>query len=173
MPNGIETLYHYKNYLFIGSNTGVIILDNSDPAAPVYTASFIHLQSCDPVVVENNYAYATLRGGTGCRSNINQLDVIDISNIEKPRLVNTIPMLEPRGLSISNSRLFVCDRDWLKSYDAFDANNLIALGKFKLRGCFDIIPDQNKLIVSHSSGISQYDTSSIPIAFMSKIAVLP
>ena len=39
------------------------------------------MTSCDPVVVQGDYAFVTLRGGTECQGFSNQLDIIDISTL--------------------------------------------------------------------------------------------
>ena len=63
----IETLFAYNKKLFVGSTSGVFIYDITDPAFPQYKSQFTHLRSCDPVVVQGDYAYVTLRNTTQCR----------------------------------------------------------------------------------------------------------
>ena len=105
---GIETIFPYKDNLFIGSQSGMIIYDNADPAFPTHLSTFEHIVSCDPVVVENDIAYVTLRGGSGCRNDFsNQLDVIDISELSNPKLLKSYPMTNPHGLGIENGTLFI------------------------------------------------------------------
>jgi len=48
---GIETLFPIDDYLFIGSQTGVFIYDNSNPLYPQYLSEFTHARSCDPAVM--------------------------------------------------------------------------------------------------------------------------
>jgi hypothetical protein len=60
---GIETIFPYKDKLFIGSNTGMHIYDNANPEKPERLAIFNHARACDPVVVERDIAYVTLRQG--------------------------------------------------------------------------------------------------------------
>ncbi len=60
----IETIFPYQDKLFIGGQEGMYIYDNTDPANPIQISRFSHVKSCDPEVVEGNYAYVTLRGGT-------------------------------------------------------------------------------------------------------------
>jgi len=172
LANGIETLFQYKNYLFIGANDGIYIYDNQTPSAPFYISSFSHVQSCDPVVVANDIAYATLRGGNSCRTGANQLDIIDLKDIYQPQLVNSINMSNPKGLGISSNDLFVCDQNNLIHYDITDRINIKEIDRVSIYGCYDVIPLPNKLIVSHVNGISQYDTTRSPISFISDIATL-
>ena len=49
---GIETIFSHDQYLFIGSQNGIFIYDNSNPQFPTKVGSLLHARSCDPVVVE-------------------------------------------------------------------------------------------------------------------------
>lgn len=169
LQSGIETLHQYNNYLFIGANDGVHIFDNSDPAEPIYVSSFSHVQSCDPVVVQGNFAYATLRSGTNCRFGTNQLDVIDISDITNPRLVRSYPMTSPRGLGIAGTNLFVCDHNKLRTFDISEPGKLIDLDTINADICYDVIPSQGTLLISNANGLSQYDYSRVPLNYVSNI----
>ncbi|HEX6848591.1 MAG TPA: hypothetical protein VF144_16515, partial [Chitinophagaceae bacterium] len=62
----IETIYPFKNKLFMGSSNGMFIFDISNPAAPVPEGSVQHFRACDPVVADDTYAFVTLRAGTFC-----------------------------------------------------------------------------------------------------------
>jgi hypothetical protein len=157
----IETIFPYKDKLFIGSQTGMHIYDNANPASPVHISTFAHVRSCDPVVVDDNYAYVTLRNGNTCGGFTNQLDVVDISSLATPKLVKSYPMGNPHGLGLDNKTLFICDGTFgLKVYDASDP---LAIDKAQLSTkpghAFDVIPYDNIAIVTGTNGISQYDYS--------------
>ena len=62
--NGIETIYPKDHYLFLGTQRGMYIFDVATPTAPVQVSFYGHMVSCDPVVVQGDYAYVTLRGST-------------------------------------------------------------------------------------------------------------
>ncbi len=160
---GIETIFPYKDNLFLGTQSGMIIYDNSDPDLPTHMSTISHIVSCDPVVVENDLAYVTLRGGTGCRNTAsNQLDVIDISDLKNPKLLVSHPMTNPHGLGIDNGTLFICEGSaGLKVFDASDTykipKNLLAYyGDFD---AFDVIPYNNNLIMIGNDGLYQFDYS--------------
>lgn len=161
---GIETLFPYGEYLFIGANAGMFILDNSNPVAPALIAEFEHAQSCDPVFVTDDIAYVTLRSGNWCQGFTNQLDVIDVSDIDDPRLIRTHQMQNPHGLSVVDETLFLCEGPWgLKVFDVEDPR---AIGDNQLEHVtglhgFDVIALDNgsHLIVVGQEGIYQYNSS--------------
>lgn len=118
---GIETIFPYQDKLFIGSNSGMFIYDNSNPAEPSFLSSFAHARACDPVFVKDNYAYVTLRDGSICEGFNNQLDLVDITDITAPVLVKSYAMDNPHGLSIKDNTLFICEGEsGLKSFDITD-----------------------------------------------------
>ncbi|MFT4092990.1 MAG: hypothetical protein QM640_05070 [Niabella sp.] len=57
----VETIFPYRDKLFIGSQTGMYVFDISDPQFPREQGQVEHFRACDPVVANNNYAYVTLR----------------------------------------------------------------------------------------------------------------
>ncbi|HEY0750025.1 MAG TPA: hypothetical protein VGD26_02650, partial [Chitinophagaceae bacterium] len=81
LPWGIETIYPFKDNLFIGSTSGMYIFSISNPDNPVQVGQFAHARSCDPVIADDNYAYVTLRSGSECLGYTNQLDVVAVNNI--------------------------------------------------------------------------------------------
>lgn len=157
---GIETIFPYKDKLFIGSTTGMFIYDNRNPSSPTFISEFTHARSCDPVVAEENLAYVTLRSGGQCAGNQNQLDIIDITSLMNPVLIKTYFMQEPFGVGVDGTTVFVCDgRAGLKIYNASDPRNLQLLGHFPMPDCYDIIPLGKIAIVVAKDGVHQLDYS--------------
>lgn len=160
----VETLFPYENNLFVGSRTGMYILDLASPAQPSIISLYSHLRSCDPVVVEGEYAYVTLRSGSACEGFTNQLEVIDISNLKNPTIVKTYQMTNPHGLGIDQGTLFICDgSDGLKVYDATDVSRISEnqLAHDKSINAFDVIPYQQVAMIIGKDGLYQYDYSDI------------
>jgi hypothetical protein len=160
----METLYRLGDHLFVGTTSGMIIYDIKNPAKPEFVSDFNHANACDPVVVENNIAYVTLRTGNACQGFSNQLDVIDISNISNPKLLKSYPMFNPYGLGIDNGTLFICDgADGLKIYDARNPlaiqSNQIA--HFKNIDTYDVIPLGDILVLIGQDGLFQYRYSDL------------
>ncbi len=156
----IETLFPYEQKLFLGSTTGMYIYSLSDPSNPEYISVFWHASSCDPVVVEGNLAYVTLRAGNLCGDNLSQLDVIDISDIFNPKLLKEYPMEEPYGLGIDDNILFVCDGD--AGLKVYDASNPLLIDQRKIAqygdiNAWDVIPMEGVLIMIGTDGLYQYD----------------
>lgn len=158
---GIETIYPFKENLFIGSNTGMFIYNLQNPAAPQKTGSFAHAFACDPVIADDTHAYVTLRSGTNCRASINQLDVLDITNLQSPSLLKTYPLTNPHGLSKDGNLLFVCDgKDGLRVYNAATPTNLVLLKHFKGFEAYDVIAWNNNALVVTKTALLQFDYSN-------------
>jgi hypothetical protein len=161
---GIETMFLSGNTMFLGTTNGMLTYDVTDVTKPVYISNFWHATGCDPVVVQNNRAYVTIRGGNACGSVINRLDVLDITNIKTPALLRSYNMTGPYGLGISGDVLFVCDGTaGLKVYNAADpyliSEHLIAT--FKDINAFDVIPLGKSLLMIGSDGFYQYDYTNL------------
>lgn len=157
----IETIYPFSNRLFIGSATGMFIFNIDDPASPFKMSSFEHARSCDPVVADGNYAYVTLRSGVMCAGNVNQLDVINVSDLFNPSLVRTYPLSNPNGLAKDGNLLFVCDgAEGLKVFNAENPAELRLVRQIKGQNTYDAIAWNDVLLVVGSEGIVQYDYSN-------------
>ena len=169
----IETIYPFNNKLFIGSTTGMFIYDITNPATPVSQGQFSHARRCDPVIADGNYAYVTLRGGSACGGNTNQLDVVNISNINSPTLAKTYAMDGPYGLSKDNKTLFICDgKAGLKMYDADNPLNIALKKTVSGIETYDAIAFNGNLLVVAKDGLYQYGYSyPATLDFKSKISV--
>jgi hypothetical protein len=171
---GAETLFPYNGYLFIGTQTGMLIYNLSNPEKPTYQSRYNHIVSCDPVVVQGNYAYVTLHTNASsnrCNRGVNNLEVIDISNIDFPQLKKTVTMTQPLGLGVDGNSLFVCDKG-LKVFDITKPLELTQTKYFTGFSGFDVIPYNKNLILVANEGIYQYDyTNTADIKLISQIAV--
>lgn len=158
-----ETIYSYKDKLFIGTATGAYTYDNKDPQKPVFISKIEHVRSCDPVVVENDTAYITLRDGSTCRGGVNELDAVDLADIKNQKILKTYPLENPWGLAIKDNILFVCDyNNGIKIFNAQDPKNLIEITTIPIKKAKDIIINENNLgIVVTDDGIHEYDFSGL------------
>ena len=158
---GIETIYPFKNKLFIGSSTGMFVYDISNPSSPVREGQFQHARACDPVIADGDYAYVTLHTGTSCGGTANVLDVINVSNLAAPALLRSYSMTNPQGLAKAGNLLFVCDgKDGLKMYDASNPGSIILKKQITGIETYDAIAWNNDLIVVAKDGLYQYDYSN-------------
>lgn len=169
---GIETIYPFKGNLFIGSQTGMLIYRTVNPAQPVHAGSFAHVRVCDPVIADDNYAYVTLRSGVACGGFTNQLDVVNIQNLQSPKLVKSYPLTNPHGLSKDGNTLFICDgAAGLKVFDATDVNSIKLLQTISGIDAYDVITVNGIAIVVTKAGLQQYDyTNRSNVTLLSSIS---
>ncbi|MEZ5024184.1 MAG: hypothetical protein R2728_13165 [Chitinophagales bacterium] len=173
---GVETLFPYDNYLFVGANNGMHILDITDPIHPNHISTYSNITSCDPVVVQNDIAYVTLRSGNECQNFTNQLEIIDVSDKSNPTWLKTYEMFNPHGLGVTNNNLlFICDgAEGLKVYDNEDYLDLQMLQHYNDINAYDVIPYYGNLLMIGSDGFYQYDYSDINNIYqISHIPVTP
>ncbi len=153
----IETIFNRGNHLFLGSKSGMYIYDITVPEIPKFVSEFQHGTACDPVVVDGDYAYVTLRGGNSCGATESGLFIIDISTIATPVLTKMYSLDSPYGLGIKGEKLFVCDGDsGLKVFDKTDVNNLVKINHFKNIVTFDVIPREDSLLMIGDGILYQY-----------------
>lgn len=160
----IETIFPRGNTLFLGSMTGMHIYGVTDPINPTWLSSIQHVQACDPVVADDEYAYVTIRDGNACAGTVNDLLVIDIQQLTSPVLRHTYQMFNPHGLGISGETLFICDGDeGLKVYDATDVSKITAnlVAHFPDIHAFDVIPLGDVLLMIGKDGFYQYDYTDL------------
>lgn len=169
----IETIFPFRDKLFIGSQNGMFIYNINNPDKPASAGQFSHVQSCDPVIADDNYAYVTLRSGTACQGFTNQLEILKLNNLTDPQLMKTYPFTNPHGLSKDGNLLFICDGgDGLKIYNASDVSNLQLIKQFLNLETYDVIAFNNKALVVAKDGLYQYDYSDINnIHLISKLSI--
>ncbi len=159
----IETIYPFKNNLFIGSQNGMFIYNLNNAAMPALTGSFSHARLCDPVIADDNYAYITLHSSEDvCVGTQNELDVVNITNLSAPVLLKQINLTKPQGLAKDGNTLFVCDDNaGLRIFDAIDPANPLLKQTLSIAGAYDIICNNGVAIISAKGGLYQYDYSNV------------
>ena len=169
--NNVETIFSYKNNMFMGTPTGLVIFSVENPLEPVFMSWISHVVGCDPVVVEDDIAYVTIHAGNNCGQNFNELYIYNVSNVKNPSLIASYAMTKPKGLGIDNGTLFVCD-DGLKIFNAANPQTMMANRLVHYAGMegYDVIPFDNVLMMIAEDGLYQYDYSDInAIGFLSKL----
>ena len=176
MSWNVETIFSYKDNLFFGTTTGMMIYSVKDPLKPVYQSSISHAYACDPVVVDNDLAYVTIHSGSICdvSAGENSLIIVDVKDIKNPTEIVTYKMKSPKGLGIDDVKLFLCD-DCLKIFSiGKDPQKLMSglITHYQGMDGYDVIPYNNTLMMIADNGLYQYDYSNInDIKQLSKIEI--
>ena len=158
-----ETLFQLNDLLFVGSTTGMLMYDVASPSNPDYINSINHFRSCDPVVADADYAYVTLRGGTNCFTETNELQIIAISDPQNLEVVSRQVMFNPHGLAIHEDFLIVCDGGaGLKVLNVEDRVNPEVVTTESIPFAYDIIVDYPNAVVVGEGVIYQYNLSALP-----------
>ena len=173
-----ETIYAEGNHLFIGTQSSMIVMDVTNPSSPIETSTYNHPNSCDPVLPIGSIAYLTLRTAdfTGCSGDENTLEVLDISDINSPELISTIPMTSPYGLTMINNKLYVGEgMNGMSIFDAADPANPVLIQTNTSIVAYDVIEHPsfpNRILTTSDFGLSQYEVNSLTMEmiFLSEIA---
>nr|WP_321236631.1 hypothetical protein [uncultured Psychroserpens sp.] len=150
----IETLFNYKQYLYIGSQNGMYIYSVQNPETPEYLSDVQHFTACDPVVANATHAYVTLHADIGCGTIINVLEIYDVTNVLQPVLISSRDLTKPIGLGLYNDYLIVCD-DEVKIFDISNPENTTLVHAIN-RNAFDVIVNNDTLILIGTNGLYQY-----------------
>lgn len=191
VPWDVETLFSYGEYLYIGAEGGVYIYNKPTPSQGMeLKATYSHVRSCDPVVVEDGFAYVTLNNGSTCRiqDGRNALEVLDVQDPLNPKISensngeeNSKNMIDPKGLGVDGDILFVCDgAGGLKVFDINKTENnetnqttvdltFNRASTISEVDCYDVIPYQKNLIVSNGDDVRQFDYSSLPMVELGRV----
>ena len=169
----VETIFYYKDYMFLGTPTGMSIFSVEDPLRPERMSTTWHINGCDPVVVEDDIAYVTIHSGNTCGQNNNVLIVYDVSDVKSPKMLVSYAMTKPKGLGVDNGTLFVCD-DGLRVFDASEPQMIMAreLAHYSGMEGYDLIPYNKVLMMIADDGLYQYDYTDVKkISQLSKISI--
>jgi len=168
----IETIFNRNEYLFLGSMRGMYIYDITLPATPQFVSEFQHGTACDPVVVDDQYAYITLRAGNSCGALDSSLQIVDITDVYNPELKKSYSMDNPYGLGIKDNLLFICDgTSGFKVYNKTDIENLELLDHFKDINTFDVIPLEERLLMIGENELFQYEYSDNGLDLLSRFSL--
>lgn len=156
---GIETIFGYKDKVFIGGQTGMQIYDVAKDGSPVYLSDYQHATACDPVIANDEYAYVTTRSGWECGAlrDVDLLTTLNISNIRNPYVTSTYSLSSPRGLVFFKGDLFVGQgQDGLVQFDLTDPSNPALVKTYPNIAANDMISLGNTMIITRNEGIFQF-----------------
>ena len=166
----IETLFSYKEYLYIGSQNGMFIYSVQNPEVPEFLSEAQHFTACDPVVANYTHAFVTLHANIGCGTTINALEIYDVTDVTNPVLISTRNLTQPIGLGLYNDYLFVCD-DEVKIFDVSNPENSILVNSIN-RNAFDVIISNNLLILIGENGLYQYSLNPNNIEEINELSTI-
>lgn len=166
----IETLFSFKDYLFIGSQSAMFIYDITNREFPEELSQSRHFTSCDPVVANDKNAYVTLHANTNCQGLVNELQTYDIEDVENPILLNTRDLTSPKGLSLfGDNYLLVCDGT-VKIFDISNPEDSRYIDEIPTENSIDIIIRDNQAFIISEDSIDQYELDSANIESFTKIS---
>ena len=173
----VETVFIADHHLYVGTSNGMHILDLVNPSSPNLLSTYQHITACDPVVVEGNRAYVTLRSGNTCGGTQDLLEVINIANKYNPWRLSSFSMTEPYGLGIDQGILFVCEgKHGLKVYDATYETSITShmIAAFPGIHAYDVIPLDDFLFMIGEDGFYIYDYSDLNnISILGSLPISP
>ena len=148
----IETLFSYRNYLYIGSRNGMFIYGVDSPEFPEQLSSVQHFSDL------------------GCNGFVNQLEVYDVTDVLNPVLINVRELTFPKGLGLYGDYLIVCD-DEIKIFDVSNpAESTLVHAIDKL--AFDVIIQGDLLIAVGETGVYQYSLDAQDITNTSQLSTI-
>ena len=159
----METIYPHGEQVFIGTRNSMMIIDVTDPAAPLHRSSFWHATSCDPVFPVDDVAYVTLRTGdfSNCPGDINAIVVLDITNLNNPVEVQEVEMESPYGMAKFGGKLYVGEgANGLKIFDASNPQSLVLETWDKSIQAYDVIQHPtrtDRVLIAGPEGLGQYE----------------
>ena len=158
----VETIFPFKDKLFIGSRDGMFIYSLDDPAMPSKLGEARHVRSCDPVVANDSVSYITLRGGSPCGPAEDGLYIYDIKNIESPVQKGFLSITSPLGLGLQDTVVFVCREELgltvVNVKNTGDPKVMYTLNDASYK---DVIPYDDLLICYTSAGLLLYDMTDL------------
>lgn len=164
----IETIFNQDDYLYIGSTAGMFIYSIENPSTPTFQSVISHVVGCDPVVVQGDLAYVTIRGGNECGQDLSILEVIDVSDKQNPFILEQYDMNQPYGLGVKDDLVFVCDQGiGLRIFDATNSPTLEEIQVFDSVTTLDVIPQDDKLIMISEVALVQYTYTETGIELLS------
>ena len=172
--NRIETIFNFKEKLFIGSGEGLFIYEIGENGIPEQLSATSYFEfdiyPCDPVVANDSFAYVTLNAkrrinnpcGGAFEVNANVLKIYDITDPWQPNLLSQYDMFAPKGVGLDGNTLFVCDDEaGLKIFDVTDPYELVSIAHIEDLTAFDVIPLNGLLLVVGPESVYEFDYTNL------------
>ncbi|MCP9749624.1 LVIVD repeat-containing protein [Ferruginibacter sp. HRS2-29] len=157
---GVETIYPYKDKLFIGSRDGMYIYSITTPSSPVLLGEAKHTRSCDPVVANDSVAFVSLMGNQPCGPAEDGIYTYNIKNILTPVQIHLNKIPTPNGIGLQDSILYVCQKtNGMSIYNVKNPAAPVLRNKITGKTFEDVICYDNILVCYISTGLALYDVS--------------
>jgi hypothetical protein len=173
----IETIFSKNDLLFIGSKTAMYIYSIEQPENPTMLSTYDHIQSVDPVVADNDYAYVSYNTNrteyyySYYYTPQNQIEIVDIKEPRQPKSVSTYNLNSPKGLAISNKKLFVCDNNEVVVLNVTDPQNIYKITTLYNYDANDIIVHDTLVFLIGDNGFKQLQFKNNLFTYLSKIDI--
>lgn len=109
LGNAIQTIYHDKGRLYIGSALRMHVYDiSANPSKPTHVTTVdypIVIEPRDPILAFDTVIYSTITSGNGAGI----FRVYNNRDFRNPFLVTSIDLPQPRGMARIDSTLYLCD----------------------------------------------------------------
>ena len=158
---GIETIFAYEDYLYLRARTSIYIYDVKIKTKPVLSGTNRHFVAEDPVIVEGNKAYVTLKTGSENNNPAGFLEVVDVTDKSNPNTIARVSQKFPNGLGISGDVLYVCNAKF--GIDVFELNSTEHVKFHKnvpTDPVYDCIITNNVLIGQTKKGLVYYNITN-------------
>lgn len=156
----IETIYPFKNKLFIGARSAMYIYNIDNPELPVYEGMASHVTACDPIVANDSIAYLTVRSNVTCAGVLNELQVYNIEETTSPKFIGNFSLTNPHGLGLNDTILYVCDAEaGLQIINVSDNRDPIKISNINNFNFLDCIVLDELLLCMISDGLALYNIS--------------
>jgi len=159
----IETIFPVpdRELLFLGGSSGIYAYSITNRIMPLQIGQLTHARSYDPVVVQSNYAYVTLREGNFSEGPSSRFEIVDITDITNMVVKKVIGMDAPYGLAVQGDYAYVCDGfDGLEVFNVADPVNASKITSLQGYNGYDVILSGNLLILTGNDGIILYNISN-------------
>lgn len=172
VSSGIATIFINK-YLFLGTSSGLLIYDLANPEIPSYIRKYVAVASCDPIAFKGDFAFVTLSKQGQCRRGVNELHVLDMTNINAPNQIAKYSYKNPHGIAIQGNYLYLCEGDsGLRVLNISDMQDIKTVNTIENIDVIDAIAKDGILTLQGPKGVYQYNYTSDSVN-IKQISFLP
>ena len=157
----VETIFPFRDKLFLGGTAGMSMFSLQNPAAPAYIGAASHLRSCDPVVSNDSIAFISLKGVSACGPAEAGLYIHRITaNTDSLPLIRFMSISTPVGLGLEGNILYLAREEaGLSIINVSNPSQPQVLNTITGYNFKDVITYDGLLIAQLANGIALYEIS--------------